>query len=190
MEEVKAEPLETASSPDLRGLIREALREMAAAQEAKSPDLAKEVETERQRRTELEKRVAELTEENRRSKASAEQADRQQAIRGELQRLGVTKVDLAFRAIKDDIVRSESGELVANGDGEEISMSEYLRRFVRENPELLPSRLAGGSGASGADRGSVAPDLNTIRPGMSAEDLERVRQEISRLAASEVIRRV
>ena len=54
-----------------------------------------------------------------------------------------------------------------------------------ENPELLPARLAGGSGASGAQK--VPPgggvDLDKIRPGMSPEEMERVRQEIARVAS-------
>ena len=51
----------------------------------------------------------ELVEENKRSRQQAEEAERGSAIRTELQRLGVAKVDLAFKAVKDDIVRTEDG---------------------------------------------------------------------------------
>ena len=44
-----------------------------------------------------------------------------------------------------------------------------------------------GSGASGGARGSGAGagavDIDKIRPGMSAEELDRVRQEIARVAS-------
>jgi len=120
-----------------------------------------ELAEERRRREGLERRV--------------EEAERGSAIRAELQKLGVAKLDLAYKAVKDEAPR----------DGGE--MKEFLKRFVGENPELLPARVAGGSGASGGGRGSgAAPgavDIDRIRPGMSAEEMDRVRQEIARVAS-------
>lgn len=121
-----------------------------------------ELAEERRRREGLEKRV--------------EEAERGSAIRAELQRLGVAKIELAYKAVKDEVPR-EGGE-----------MKEFLERFIGENPELLPARLAGGSGASGGARGGSgastgAVDIDRIRPGMSAEESDRVRQEIARVAA-------
>jgi len=120
-----------------------------------------ELAEERRRRESLEKRV--------------EEAERGSAIRAELQKLGVAKIGLAYKAVKDEVPR-EGGE-----------MKEFLEKFVGENPELLPARLAGGSGASGGARGSGAAvgvvDIETIRPGMSAEEMDRVRQEIARVAS-------
>jgi len=115
----------------------------------------------------------------------AEETDRNSQIRNELQRLGVAKVDLAFRAVKDEIVRTEDGQLQTRGLDAK-SLQDYLAGFVQENPELMPARIAGGSGAQSPGRKvSQAPsgiELDKIKPGMSKEDLERVRQEISRLA--------
>lgn len=124
---------------------------------------------------ELEKKVDELIVENQRARAAAEAAERSAAIRVELQRLGVAKIELAYRAVKDE----------ASGLGG-AEMKECLARFVEENPELLPARLAGGSGMTGGQReaeagGSV--DLSKIRPGMTAEEMDRVRQEVARVAA-------
>ncbi len=120
-----------------------------------------ELAEERSRREGLEKRV--------------EEAERGSAIRAELQKLGVAKLDLAYKAVKDEVPR----------DGGE--MKEFLKKFVGENPELLPARVAGGSGASGGARGSGAAagavDIDKIRPGMSAEEMDRVRQEIARVAS-------
>jgi hypothetical protein len=65
-------------------------------------------------------------------------------------------------------------------------LREYLAQFVGENPELLPARLTGGSGASAGQRGSLGTgvaDLDKIRPDMSAEEKERIRQEIAKVAS-------
>jgi hypothetical protein len=113
----------------------------------------------------------------------AEEAQRSASIRAELQRLGVGKIELAYRAVKDDVYRSEDGRLLAQG-GEELR--DFLATFVSENPELLPARLSGGSGANGARRGPSAAegiDLASIRPGMSAEERDRVRLEVLRVAS-------
>ena len=137
---------------------------------------------ERAKRELLEKRVSELMAETERAKARTEAAERSAAIRAELQRAGVVKLDLAYRAIKDEISRTDDGRLVA-GSGTELR--EYITRFVGENPELLPARLAGGSGAASGQRGMAEPqvELDRIRPGMNPEELERVRREIARVAS-------
>jgi hypothetical protein len=138
---------------------------------------------ERKQRESLEQRVNELVTENQRARATAEEADRGAAVRAELQKLGVAKLDLAYRAIKDEIHRSEDGKLVAQGGAE---MRDYVMQFVNENPELLPARLTGGSGASAGQRDMQSDrgvDLDRIRPGMDPAELERVRQEISRVAS-------
>ncbi len=145
-----------------------------------------ELGEERRRREQLERRVNELVEENKRSRTRAEEAERSAAIRSELQNLGVAKVELAYRAVKDDISRSDDGRLVARGEGGDSGLREYLTRFVGENPELLPARMAGGSGTAAGQR-TTAPaanvDLEGIRPGMDPEELERIRQEIARVAS-------
>ena len=129
-----------------------------------------------------------LVEENKRSQALAEEAQRTSTIRAELQKLGVMKVDLAFKAVQDGIVRTEDGRLVAKGDNGEQPVTEYLAGFVQENPEFLPARIAGGTGMTGAQKtapaaGYGAIDLDKISPSMSKEELERVRQEILRVAS-------
>jgi hypothetical protein len=135
-----------------------------------------ELEQERKKREGLEARVGELM-------ARAEEAERSAAVRAELQRQGVSKLDLAYKAIRDEIHRSEDGTLIARGGG---GMREHVEQFVKENPELLPARLAGGSGAGGGQRsspGEAPVELEKIRPGMSPEELNRVRQEIARVAS-------
>lgn len=172
---------------DVRTIIRQTLHEFARAEQQKAePAYKTELLEERKRRETLEQKLNQLVEENRLARAAAEEAERASQIRSELQRLGVAKLDLAFRAVKDDIVRSEDGRLQSKGQ-DARPLSEYLARFVQENPELLPARIAGGSGVSPAARKSApiaepVVSLDQIKPGMNKEDLDRVRQEISRLA--------
>jgi hypothetical protein len=173
---------------DVRAIIRDALEEFVKIERSKAePAYKMELTEERKRREQLEQRVNELVEENNRSRARAEEVERGSAIRTELQRLGVSKVDLAFRAVKDDIVRTEDGRLVARSESGEVGLKEYLTQFVNDNPELLPARIAGGSGASVYAKSPAGVqgtfDVDKIRPGMSPEELERIRQEISRVAS-------
>jgi hypothetical protein len=178
---------EPTAGVDVRDLVRQAVEEFVRTEQAKAEPVYKaELQEERKRREGLEGRVNQLVEENRRARAAAEESDRNSQIRSELQRLGVAKVDLAFKAVKDDITRSEDGRLQAKG-GSGQPLEEYLRAFVQENPELLPARIAGGSGAQAAPRnvaqGHTGIDIEQIKPGMSQEDLNRVRREIARLAS-------
>jgi hypothetical protein len=160
---------------DIRAIVQSVMQEFMGSQA--------ELAEERKQRESLEQRVNELVTENQKARTAAEAADRSSAIKAELQKLGVAKVDLAYRAVKDDVYRSEDGRLMAQGGAD---VREYLTQFVNENPELLPARIPGGSGANAGQRGSRGAggiDMDMIRPGMSAEDKERVRQEIARVAS-------
>ena len=176
MDEQNGGQLPVASGQDIRDVVRTVIEEIVPG-----------YKDERAKREILEARVNELVAENQRSRAAAEEAERSASIRAELQRLGVAKIDLAYRAVKDDVYRGEDGRLMAQGGAE---LREYLEEFVDENPELLPARLAGGSGASaglrnvgGAGSETGVIDISRIRPGMNAEELDRVRQEVARVAA-------
>lgn len=152
--------------------IREALRGVLAEFQQGA------LEEERSKRGELEKRIEELS-------RRTEEAERSAAVRAELQRLGVAKIDLAYRVVKDDVLRGEDGRLVARSGESAVGLRDYLSRFVEENPEFLPARIAGGAGTAAtpgpAPSGGV--DLDKIRPGMSPEELDKVRGEISRIAS-------
>jgi hypothetical protein len=180
MEEVKAEGIE------LRSLIRGVIDEFVHAEQVKAePAYKAELLDERRRREDLEKRVNDLVQENIRSRQMAEEAERSSSIRAELQRLGVAKVDLAYRAVKDEVRRNDDGQLTARDGPAEVSLRDYLKQFVQENPELLPARIMGGSGMGSGSKAVANPggiDLDKIRPGMSPEELEKVRQEVSRVA--------
>jgi hypothetical protein len=163
---------------DIRAIVQSVMQEFLGGQS--------ELAEERKRRESLEQRVNELVTENQKARNAAEASDRSSTIRTELQKLGVAKVELAYRAVKDDVYRGEDGRLMAQGGAD---IREYLTQFVNENPELLPARMSGGSGATAGQRGSGISgmgggvDLDMIRPGMSAEDRDRVRQEIARVAS-------
>jgi hypothetical protein len=173
---------------DVQAIVRNAIQEFVNQEQAKSAPAHKaELQEERRRREQLERQVNDLVEENKRSRKIAEEAERSTAVRAELQRLGVAKIDLAYRAVQDDIVRGEDGRLLARGDGGEVAVRDYLTTFVNENPEFLPARISGGTGmtaTSKAPAGGVgAVDMERIRPGMSAEEMQRVREEIVRVAS-------
>ena len=188
MDENKQDQTGPNKGVDFRNLIQEAVREFVNLEQSKSePAYKAELEDERRRRETLERRMNELVEENRKSRQLAEEAERSSSIRSELQRLGVQKLDLAFRAVKDDILRTEDGRLVGRTRDGDVTVKDYLTNFVNENPELLPARIPGGSGASTSSKApSSVPagsfDIDKIRPGMPKEELERARLEISRIA--------
>jgi hypothetical protein len=173
---------------DVRAVIREAIEEFVRVDRSKAePAYKTELTEERKRREQLEQRVNELVDENNRSRARTEEVERGSSIRGELQKLGIAKLDLAYRAVKDDVFRAEDGRLLARAETGEVPLRDYLAQFVNENPELMPARMAGGSGATSPNKtsagGGISIDLDKIRPGMNPEELEKVRQEISRVAS-------
>ncbi len=172
---------------DVQALVKEAIQEYARQDiSRKEPAYKAELVEERRRREQLEKRLNEMAEENKRSRLIAAEAERSSSIRSELQHLGVAKVDLAFKAVQDGIYRGEDGRLVAKGDQGEISAKEYLTGFVNDNPEFLPARISGGSGFTASSKtqsGGGPVDLDKISPSMSKEELERVRLEILRVAS-------
>ena len=175
----------------VRAIVRETIEEFVKKERAKAePAYKNELLEERKRREQLEQCLNDLVAENKRTRQMAEETDRSATIRSELQRLGVVKVDLAFKAIKDDVYRADDGRLLAKGDQGDVALKDYVSQFLGDNPEFLPARIQGGSGAAAAHKAPPAAgsiDLDKIRPGMSPEAMERVRQEIARVA-SETLR--
>lgn len=168
----------------IQDIVRTAVREVLLEQ--KGPDIDSLLEQERSNRSVLEQKIQELMEENNRSRAKAEEVDREMFARTELQKLGVAKIDLAFRAVKDILHRNESGNIVAKTSSGESTLTDYLKQFLAENPELLPARIPGGSGMNSLQRNAakeMSVNLDRIGPGMGADELERARKEIVRVAA-------
>ena len=171
---------------DVQTIVQQAVAEyMRQDTVRREPAYKTELQEERRRREQLEKRVNELVEENKRSRALADEAQRSTNIRTELQKLGVKKIDLAYKAVQDGIVRTEDGRLVARGDDGDQPIGEFLAGFVHDNPEFLPARIAGGTGMTGTQKAAPQAaggfDLDKISPSMSKEELERGRQEILRV---------
>lgn len=177
---------ERGAGEDIRSVIRSVIEEFVTTEKRQSePAYKAELMEERRRREQLEKRVNELVEENARSRRAAEESDRHSQIRAELQRIGVSKIDLAFKVVKDEVTRTEDGSLVARTSEGEVPLREYLNNFVHENPEFLPARIPGGSGVGGPAKkepAGTAIELEKIRPGMSAEEIQRVRDHIAQVA--------
>jgi hypothetical protein len=177
-------------NPDeLRSIIEEAVGRYVEKTRPAPPEpaemaLRSELTLERRKREQLERRVNELVEEGQKAHEAAERAERHAAIKSELQQLGVAKVDLAFRALRDEVQRGEDGRLYAYGDEGPVPLRDYLSRWVASNPEFKPARIAGGAGAapSRGGLGGASIAIEDIRPGMKADDLERARQEVARIA--------
>lgn len=147
-----------------------------------------ELEDERRRRQELEQRVQELAAENQRTRREVAERDRIGRIREALQEHGVKKTDLAVRIVRDDVSRTEDGELFGLLHGERLPLEEYLGRFLGENPELLPPRIAGGSGITpreGMDLTRAGFELDDIRPGMKPDQTKQAWKEVARLMGAE-----
>src|SRR5258708_39743033 len=122
---------------DIQAIVRQAIQEFSSVEQAKSePAYKAELLEERRRREQMERRLNELAEENKRSRQIAAEAERSSAVRAELQRLGVGKIDIAYKAVQDGITRAEDGRLVARTDTGEVSMRDYLSSFVSENPKF------------------------------------------------------
>lgn len=174
---------------NVQAIIRQAIDEYMQQDTARrEPAYQTELTEERRRRESLERRVNELVEENKRGRMAADEAQRGSTIRAELQKLGVSKVELAYRAVQSGIVKTEDGRLVARGENGEQPVTDYLAGFVHENPEFLPARISGGTGMTGAQKTASpgrggAVDMDMISPSMSKDDRERVRQEILRVAS-------
>ncbi len=98
---------------DIQAIVRQAIQEFTSEEQAKSePAYKVELQEERKRREQLERRLNEVVEENKRSRQAADEAERSSAVRAELQRLGVSKIDLAFKAVQDGIrARPRTGGL-------------------------------------------------------------------------------
>ena len=153
------------------------------AREEPESGLERTLEDERRRRAELERQVRELGEESRLLRRQAEESERRARLREGLKERGVRKTQLAMRLIEPDVKRGDDGDLVGEWEGSRLPLEEYLNRFVRENPEFLPPRIPGGSGAtgSGSEMTRSGFDLDAIRPGMSLAETRQAWGEVARL---------
>lgn len=125
----------------------------------------------------LGKQVEESERKQQESASKAEQTERFSAIRTSLQNAGANpkKIELAFRAVKDDVVRTEDGALIVKGvgkDKEDQPLDTFVAGFLKDNPEFLPPRGVTGSGQQqgGEQHRQGEVDSDSIKPGMSEKD--------------------
>jgi hypothetical protein len=146
-----------------------------------------ELARERATRERLERQLNEIATENRRRREEAEEAERVSVIREGLEERGVKKTRLALRLVKDDIKRGDDGRLYGEADGRRVPLEDYLDMFVGENPEFLPPRIAGGSGATGTGSRELSQSVcqfESIRPGMSRDESREAWKQVARLMGS------
>lgn len=140
-------------------------------------------------RAALERQVEDLRRSAEEYRSRAEAAERAAAVREELRKRGVTNVELAYRAIREDLTRGENGEIRAKTAGGEVALADYLGQFLQSNPELMPARRLGGAGSTGGAEGERAGlDMDSIRPGMDPAEMERARREVARVISQSLRR--
>ena len=121
---------------EIRVIVRAAVEEYAGGERIRQEESVQaELSQERQLRETLQKQVESLVGEGVQLKSAADEAERTLAIRTELQRLGIRNVDLAYRAVRDDVRRSEDGKYVG-ASGQELA--EYLRKFASRTRQISP----------------------------------------------------
>jgi len=133
------------ATADIRGIVQEAIEEFARRKrEETEPAHKAELMEERRRREQLESQVKDLLQKARESEQEVARSRMTNAVKDELQKQGVTKVDLAFRVLKDEIRQAPGGEYVGRTREGDMPIPEFVKRFVDENPEFLPheSRVA------------------------------------------------
>lgn len=110
--------------------------------------------------------------------------DRDAYVREQMRSMGVANIELALRAVRDDIVQQGDGGWTAAVGGEAMPAEQYLRSFVGENPELMPARRTPGVGVPARTvQLSEECDLDEIRPGMDAAAMRRAREAVVRIIA-------
>jgi hypothetical protein len=110
--------------------------------------------------------------------------EREMFLKDELRALGVRNVDLAFRAVRDDIGQSDSKEWVATIEGQSVPAVQFLKQFVSRNPELMPARMISGGGTpSRMEEYRGECDLDQIRPGMDPATMRRAREAVVKIIA-------
>jgi hypothetical protein len=114
-------------------------------------------------------------------KAEASRLRKDKYLRQTLSALGVENLDLAVKAVHEDIVENGDRQWVTTPASGAVPAQQYLAEFLKKNRELLPARRLQGAGmpASRMESGGGV-DLEEIRPGMDPATLRKVRDAIGR----------
>jgi hypothetical protein len=155
-------------------LALERLKPSVAARSNEAEDAAESVEALKQALAASRQEAAEL-------KAEASRLRKEQYLRQTFSALGVENLDLAVKAVHEDIVEDGDRQWVTKTAGGAVPAQQYLTEFLKKNRELLPARRLQGAGmpASRMESGGGV-DLEEIRPGMDPATLKKVRDAIGR----------
>jgi hypothetical protein len=109
---------------------------------------------------------------------------REMFLREQIRSLGVRNIELAFRAVREEIEMDGDGEWIAMVKGAKVPAVQFLKSFINQNPELIPARMISGAGApSRSDEFRDECDLDQIRPGMDPASMRRAREAVVRIIA-------
>lgn len=177
------------AEPQQEGRESTAHRELIREEIARALERWKTPEAEAQRSSEesgesiesLKQALAASREEAAGLKSEATRLRKDQYLRQALSAMGVENLELAVKAVREDIVEAGDRKWVASVEGGDIPAQEYLTEFLKKNRELLPARRLQGGGmpASRVESGGGV-DLEEIRPGMDPVTLKKVRDAIGR----------
>ncbi|MDE2103010.1 MAG: hypothetical protein KGL39_37545 [Patescibacteria group bacterium] len=104
------------------------------------------------------------------------------ALRTELLKyVPAERIDAALRIFGPDVKYTDEGNIV--GGAEDSPLKDFIETTIKHHEYLLPAKSVGGAGASAGSRRVQPVDLNDLKPGMKADDLARVREEIARVAS-------
>ena len=110
--------------------------------------------------------------------------DREIFLREQIRSLGVRNVDLAYRAVREDVHKDQDGSWIAEVGGATVPATQFLKQFIARNPDLIPARMILGSGApSRTEEADHECDLDQIRPGMDPASMRRAREAVVRIIA-------
>lgn len=134
--------------------------------------LQNDLEAERKARTETE------------SKAKQERL--QGVLRTELlKHVPAERVDAAMRIFGPDVRYSDDGSIIG---GDDQPIGDFISSAIKSHEYLLPPKPVGGAGAAAGQRsGGKTISLDSIKPGMSAEDLDAARAEVARVAQAALL---
>ena len=129
---------------------------------------------------EMRQQMDALKQESERNKLLAEAKDLDSTVRSELSKFEFAKPGAAedlFSVLRSRIKKTEEG--IFSEDG--FSLSEYIKKAYDDRPWLAPAKQVGGSGAQGGSRSKGGVDVESIKPGMSADQRTAAWAELARV---------
>jgi hypothetical protein len=125
-----------------------------------------------------------LTEENRRTKESAQRKEADSILRAEISKHQLVSgaADDLFEILSGKIKRDDNGRLYA---GDDANLDVYVKDYIEARPHYLPPVNVNGAGSGRSQQHSAkAVDWDQVKPGASSELLDRARADLAAFIAN------